>query len=89
MELCSSAPIPFFDSTLAIYSGVCGGLVEIACDEDGCAPVGEAPFYSRAVATGLTPGETYHVCVMNAGGWLGSGPGPFRMSIRSASGFGK
>jgi uncharacterized membrane protein len=89
VELCSSAPIPFFDSTLAIYSGVCGGLVEIACDEDGCAPVGEAPFYSRAVATGLTPGETYHVCVMNAGGWLGSVPGPFRMSIRSTSGFGK
>jgi uncharacterized membrane protein len=83
LALCDSTPAPFFDSTLALYSGSCGKLVEVACSEDDCAPAGEAPYYSRIAASGLLPGATYRVCVMNPGDWLQSVPGPFVLSITS------
>jgi hypothetical protein len=81
LETCESIPAPFTDSTIALYAGVCGGLFEVACDEDSCEFV--PPWYSRLVATGLTPGLTYRVCVMNPGDYNGSVPGPFTLTITS------
>ena len=72
---------PFNDSILALYSGQCGSLMEVACDDDGCTAA--APWYSRIDAAGLTPGQTYYVCVMNPGDWAGSVPGPFELTITS------
>jgi len=46
------------DTLLAVYSGDCGALVEIACSEDE--GVG---LRSELDALGLTPGATYHVQV--------------------------
>jgi hypothetical protein len=80
IETCSSG-LPFRDSTLALYSGVCGSLVEVACDEDGC-EAGEG-LYSRLSSAALEPGQQYYICVMNPGDWVGSVPGPFSISITS------
>ncbi len=46
------------DSTLAVYSGPCGALVEIACSENSsCAPTSLASL----CVSGLIIGETYYV----------------------------
>lgn len=86
VELCQSVAVPFSDSILALYSGQCGELVEVACDEDGC-PNATA-YYSRLNATELTPGATYYLMVGNSGGWGGSVPGPFKMYITNPGGGG-
>jgi hypothetical protein len=83
LELCDTLAVPFQDSTLAVFTGTCGALVEYACDEDGCTNEG---FNSRLELTDLTPGQTYYICVMNAGAWLGSVPGPFTLRITSPGG---
>lgn len=46
------------DTVMAIYSGVPGSLVEVACDDDG----GTGSFSSIAL-TGQTPGDIYYVRV--------------------------
>ncbi len=46
------------DSLLAIYSGTCTSLVEIACNDDAC---GASGFLSEVTATGLTNGTTYYI----------------------------
>lgn len=79
--MCNTTPQPFLDSLMALYSGTCGSLVEVACDEDACTN-GDYPFFSRIVATGLTPGATYRLAVMN-NSWGGSTPGPFTLNITS------
>lgn len=52
------------DLIMQAYSGTCGSLTEIACDEDG----NTAPFpsanHSRISLTGRTPGEIIYVRVM-------------------------
>ncbi|MFO0828216.1 MAG: hypothetical protein U0572_08700 [Phycisphaerales bacterium] len=84
VSLCDSVPVPFVDSSMTLYSGQCGSLVEIACAEDECGEIpGSFPYYSRLFAEHLTPGATYYICVMNSGGWAGSVPGPFKMTITS------
>lgn len=82
IRTCSSNP-PFADSTLALFSGSCGSLAQIGCDEDSCNIPSEFPFYSRLIKTGLTPGVTYRICVMNPGGHNGSIPGPFTLTLTS------
>lgn len=79
IAVCNSSPLQFVDSTIAIYSGTCGKLVEIACNEDGCSD--GFPYYSTVFVETLVPGETYYICVMNAGGWGGSSPGEFALTI--------
>jgi len=80
VETCSSLA-PFNDSSLAIFSGSCGSLVEIGCGEDDCPTPGDPPYYSRAVADNLAVGQTYYVMVANPGGWAGSVPGPFKLTL--------
>jgi hypothetical protein len=47
---------PFDDSVLTVYSGSCGTLTEIACNDDG----GDG-FFSLVTLTGQTPGSTLYV----------------------------
>ena len=55
LSTCSSSAQ---DSTIAVYEGVCGGLVEIACGEDGgCASAG----LPAICLTDLVIGQTYYV----------------------------
>lgn len=49
-----------FDTVVAVYSGGCAGLTEIACSDDDCG------LQSVAIATGLTPGQTYRVLIGGA-----------------------
>ncbi len=53
----------FTDGGLAVYSGACGALVEVACNDDG----GEGLF-SLVEGFGLTPGDTYYAAVWEYGG---------------------
>jgi len=82
IRTCSSTA-PFEDSTLALFSGSCGSLVQVGCDDDSCNIPAEWPYYSRLIKTGLTPGVTYKVCVMNPGASTHSIPGPFTLTITS------
>lgn len=64
------------DTVMAAYSGTCGALTQIACDDDG----GNG-LYSRIVLTGQTPGATIHVRVWGFNGQEGS----FALSAFDAS----
>lgn len=79
IAVCSSS-LPFSDSIIALFSGTCGDLVEIGCDDENCA---SPQFYSTLSANGLVPGQTYIFSVMNSGDWNGSVPGPFELIITS------
>lgn len=69
------------DSTLAIYSGACGALTEVACDDDGC---GDAPpYYSRVSSTTLTPGQVYFLQMGNTGNTTPTNPGTFTLTLTS------
>ncbi|MCH7814204.1 MAG: hypothetical protein IID40_09315, partial [Planctomycetes bacterium] len=68
------------ESGMAIYSGVCGALTELACGEDECA--GAAPFWrSQVDVFALTNGETYYVALFNSGSWEGSVPGKMTIEV--------
>lgn len=77
VETCPSTT-PFTDSIIAIYSGSCGGLTQVACGEDECA--GDA-YYSSATVQNPVPGQTYYVMVGSTGAWTGSIPGPFKLRL--------
>ncbi len=47
------------DSTLAVYSGICGALIPIACSEDNACD--GSPGLASVCLTGLNIGETYYV----------------------------
>lgn len=49
----------FFDSVISIYSGVCGSLTQVDCDDDSADTGG----YSLKTLTGQTPGTTLYVRV--------------------------
>jgi len=65
------------DSTLNVFSGACGSLVEIGCNDDtaGCSASG---FNSRATVTGLVPGETYYIQV---GAWSAADVGTYLVEV--------
>jgi hypothetical protein len=67
------------DSVLTIYTGSCGSLVEVGCDDDG-----GADNFSQEVLTGLTPGETLYIAVWRYS--FGTGlDGTFQVSAYDAS----
>jgi hypothetical protein len=55
-------PNPSGDGGLAVYSGTCGNLTELACDDDG----GDGLF-GKIELTGLTPGDTLLIRVWEYG----------------------
>ncbi len=54
----------FNDTGMAAYSGTCGALTLIACNDDGGENNG---FYSQLSLTGQTPGDTIYVAVWEYG----------------------
>lgn len=60
ISTCNTAgPVSGADSLLAVYSGSCGALTQIACnDTGGCYP---SSGLASLHVTGLTPGATYYV----------------------------
>ncbi len=52
---------PILDTGIAVYTGSCGALTEVACDDDN--GVGS---YSRVDLTGLTAGETLYIRVFGS-----------------------
>ena len=76
-----TAPAPgtvMTDSVLTIFSGTCGSLVEIGCDDDSSA----SGNYSLEALTGLTPGEVIYIGVWRYGTTL---DGEFQVSAYDAS----
>ncbi|WP_309641696.1 T9SS type A sorting domain-containing protein [Flavobacterium sp.] len=66
------------DSVISIYSGTCGSLVEIGCDDDSS----DEGNFSKEVLTGLTPGDTIYIGVWKYGTSL---DGDFQLSAYDAS----
>jgi len=50
------------DSIITVYSGACGSLTQVACDDDG-GPVGPNDTMSIVTLTGRTPGEVLYVAI--------------------------
>ncbi|MBC3848022.1 T9SS type A sorting domain-containing protein [Winogradskyella echinorum] len=69
-----------FDSVIEAFSGTCGALVSLGCDDDGVP--GFDDNYSQLELTGLTGGETIYVRVWEYGG---NEVEPFSISAFSAS----
>ena len=76
-----TAPAPgtsMTDSVLSVFSGTCGALVEIGCDDDSSA----SGNYSLEALTGLTPGDVIYIGVWRYGTTL---DGDFLVSAYDAS----
>jgi hypothetical protein len=69
-----------FDSVLEAFSGTCGALTSIDCDDDGVPGFGDA--YSLLELTGLTPGETIYIRVWE---YAGNDDEPFSISAYDCS----
>ncbi|HEX8656773.1 MAG TPA: T9SS type A sorting domain-containing protein [Hymenobacter sp.] len=66
---------PLFNTGLALYTGTCGSLAEVACN-DNAVLNGEDSSFSSAYVSGLTPGATLYIRVWNVP-FGPSLPGPF------------
>jgi hypothetical protein len=65
------------DSVISVFTGACGSLVEVGCDDD----TGNGNF-SKVSLTALTPGETLYIGVWK---WGTSADGEFQLSAYDAS----
>ncbi|AWI24480.1 T9SS-dependent choice-of-anchor J family protein [Flavobacterium pallidum] len=66
------------DTVMIAYTGTCGNLTEIDCNDDNTA---DNSLFSKLELTGLTAGETIYVAVWQYDSdFFGSTPGAFRMS---------
>ncbi|MFQ5495646.1 MAG: hypothetical protein ACE5EX_09735, partial [Phycisphaerae bacterium] len=63
------------DSTLAVYDGGCGALVEIGCGEDDC---GASGFLTDQTITGLTIGQSY---LIQISAWQPSDRGDYTLQL--------
>ena len=76
-----TAPTPttvMTDTVITIFSGVCGSLVEVGCDDDSS----DTGAFSLKALTGLTPGSTIYIGVWRYGTTL---DGEFQLSAYDAS----
>ena len=76
-----TAPTPttvMTDTVITIFSGVCGSLVEVGCDDDSS----DTGAFSLKALTGLTPGSTIYIGVWRYGTTL---DGDFQLSAYDAS----
>jgi len=74
----SSTSAPPLDTVVTVYSGACGSLVQVGCDDDGAAT--EA--YSLVTLTGQTPGSTLYLRVYE---YSNDGTGTFGISAYDTS----
>ncbi|RYZ83398.1 MAG: T9SS type A sorting domain-containing protein, partial [Proteobacteria bacterium] len=66
------------DSVVSVYTGTCGSLVEVGCNDDD----GDLNFSLVSIVTGLTPGATVYIGVWKYGA---SAAGQFQVSAYDAS----
>jgi hypothetical protein len=78
IETAPAAGTLMTDSVLTIFSGTCGSLVEIGCDDDSSTNGN----FSLEVLTGLTPGDVIYIGVWRYGTTL---DGEFQVSAYDAS----
>lgn len=76
LRTCDSQP-PADDSIIGVYSGECGDLTEIACNDDttGCASTG---LNSDVCVSGLTIGQTYYVQLAS---WTEADRGQYELEL--------
>jgi alpha-tubulin suppressor-like RCC1 family protein len=71
IEMCSSN----YDTSVVVYSGTCGSLTRIACDDDSCNPTGPT-YQSKVVDLPVQAGTIY----IRVGGWnLSTGQASFEL----------
>ncbi|WP_299182097.1 choice-of-anchor J domain-containing protein [uncultured Chryseobacterium sp.] len=82
-ETAAAPGSPFTDSILAVYSGACGSLTLITCNDD---ITSGSNLFSRVELTGRTPGEVIYASVWryNSAG----GDGPVQISAYDSSSLG-
>ena len=68
----------FDDSVLTVYSGSCGSLTQVACDDDS-----GAGLFSLLTLTGQTPGSTLYISAWKYDS--GTGSGEFKISAYDSS----
>ncbi|MFN8275657.1 MAG: T9SS type A sorting domain-containing protein [Flavobacteriaceae bacterium] len=73
VETDTSAGTSVTDTVLSVFTGTCGSLTEVGCDDD----TGNGNF-SITNVTGLTPGDTVYVGVWT---WGTSADGEFQVSV--------
>ncbi|KQR94442.1 hypothetical protein ASG01_00710 [Chryseobacterium sp. Leaf180] len=71
---------PFTDSVLTVFSGSCGILTQVSCNDD---ITSGSNIFSRVAVTGRTPGETLYVSVARYSN-VGS-DGPIKVSAYNAN----
>lgn len=80
-----SATTSLVDTVVTAFSGTCGSLVEVGCDDDG-GPAGPNNLMSLLSLTGQTPGSTLYVGVWKYGTVAADGTSKdFRVSAYDAS----
>jgi len=63
-----------YDTSIVLYEGTCGSLVEVACNGDSAGGNSSCQqYYSEIVGFSVTPGSTYYVRVGGYNGATGSG----------------
>jgi cysteine-rich repeat protein len=75
-------PQELYDSVLTVYSGACGSLTEIGCNDDG--GEGDNALMSKVELTGQTPGATLYVGVWKYG-TNADNAGAFKVAAYDAS----
>ena len=70
VSFCSGGGAAYFDTVVAVFTGSCATLTEIACNDDSCGLQSEVTFSATA-------GQTYYIAV---GGYQGQ-QGTFDMSV--------
>ncbi len=65
----------FTDSVVSVYTGTCGALTEIACNDD----ISTTDYFSRVVVTNLPPYSVVYIAVRRYGS--GAGDGFFKIKI--------
>jgi len=74
ISLCDTAA-PVTDTVLSIFSGTCGSLTELLCDDDGCV----APVDLLSSGSATLPGAgTYYIRV---GSWANGPSGPIALNV--------
>jgi cysteine-rich repeat protein len=75
-------PAELYDSVLTVYSGTCGSLTEIGCNDDG--GLDDNALMSKVELTGQTAGATLYVAVWKYGGDVDNA-GAFKVAAYDAS----
>ncbi|HET6202270.1 MAG TPA: hypothetical protein VFI25_05645, partial [Planctomycetota bacterium] len=71
-------PAVVYDSILQIYSGSCGSLTVLACDDDGCPTPPAFADFSIATSPAVTAGTTL---IVRVGGFSATDVGAFQITV--------